>query len=135
MDKSRLEWDHPFLLQLPPDFDLVQEFAVTYKVYGSGNGVPSLSVAATNHYLDLTSVKHCVEYEFVVQAVANVSHISPSQNSSAVRGNFSVGGECVHLLLQYNIIVCMSGGTVYLQLPLSYTFQQLHNLYNNNSRA
>lgn len=99
---KRLQWDHPFLPHLPPSFKLVHGFTITFTVYGTQNGVevPSLSdVPVFNNYLNFTSesVNHCAEYEFVVQAMINISHVPPSRNSSAVAGYF-IDGECVHVL-------------------------------------
>ena len=96
---KRLEWDHPFLPQLPPLFELVHGFTITFQVYGKEHGVPFLSVTVSNTYLDFTSdsVTHCAGYEFMVQAVINISHAPPSQNSSTVSGVFISGSKCGHL--------------------------------------
>ena len=73
---KRLQWEHPFLPQLPPLFELVQGFTITFQVYGKKDGVhmPSLSGPVTNNYFDLGSVSdYCAEHEFVVEAVTNIS--------------------------------------------------------------
>jgi len=102
---KRLQWDHPFLSQLPPLFELVHRFTIMYQVYGKADGVevPSLSgVPVFNNYLNFTSesVNHCAEYEFVVQALSNISHVPPSQNVSS-DSEFFIGGEYTHVNVLY----------------------------------
>ena len=102
MDFVYYNYVYPFLPHLPPLFELVQEFTITYRVYGKeldGVEVPSLRRPVSHSYLDFTSdsVTNCAEYEFVVQAVTNISLVLPSQNSSAVSGDFISGSKCVHL--------------------------------------
>ena len=92
---KRLQWEHPFLPQLPPLFELVHGFTLTFQVYGKKDGVhmPSLSGPVSNTYFDLASESdYCTEYEFVVEAVSNISHEHARQNSSTVSGYF-IGGE------------------------------------------
>ena len=92
---KRLQWEHPFLPQLPPLFDLVHGFTITFQVYGKKDGVhmPSLSGPVSNNYFDLASEPdYCAEHEFVVEAVSNISHELGRQNSSAVSDYF-ISGE------------------------------------------
>ena len=93
---KRLQWKHPFLPQLPPLFELVHGFTITFQVYGRKDGVhmPSLSGPVSNNYTEFASdLDYCAEYEFVVEAVTNISHEDGRQNSSSFSGYF-ISGEC-----------------------------------------
>ena len=65
--------------------------------------MPSLSGPVSNNDFDLASESdYCAEYEFVVEAVSNISHEHARQNSSAVNGYF-IGGK-----LYLKILKCRS---------------------------
>ena len=104
---KRLQWEHPFLPQLPPLFELVYGFTMTFQVYGKKDGVhmPSLSgpVSNKNMYFDIAfESDYCTEHEFVVEAVTNISHEHARQNSSSVGGYF-VRGECLFPDVIYSV--------------------------------
>ena len=94
---KRLQWEHPFLPQLPPLFELVHGFTITFHLYTKKAEVhmPSLSGPVSNNYFDLASESdYCSEYEFVVEAVSNISHEHARQKSSFVSGYFAGGVFC-----------------------------------------
>ena len=96
-NKKILQWNHVFQpSDLPPDFELVHDYNITYLVHVSHrNGVDtrtSVNVPGSRSLnLDNEPVvlNGCAEQEFVVQAVINNELYS--ENSSVVSGNLSVG--------------------------------------------
>ena len=93
---------------LPPDFELVHNYNITYLVHmydkDDVDTATSVTVPVDRNYLNLDDesidINICKEQEFVVQAVVDNSH---SDNSSAVSGIFT-DGECYILILlhQFN---------------------------------
>ena len=94
-DNKILQWNHIFQpSDLPPDFELVHNYNITYLVRVSDKDtVTSVSVPGNRSYLNLDDepvvLNGCEEQEFVVQAVINNEFYS--ENGSVVSGNFSVG--------------------------------------------
>ena len=88
---------------LPPDFELVHDYNITYLVHmydkDDVDTVTSVNVPLDRLYLNLDDesidINICEEQEFVVQAVVNNDHYS--ENSSAVSGIFT-DGECYILI-------------------------------------
>ena len=85
-------------------FELVYGFTIIFQVYSDKDGVhmPSLSEPVSKNYFDFASESHyCAEYEFVIEAVTNISHEHARQNSSAVGvlmgGKFYLILKCVAL--------------------------------------
>ena len=91
---------------LPPDFELVHDYNITYLVhmYDKDDVDTSVTVPVDRLYLILDDesieINICKEQEFVVQAVVN--NDLHSENSSAVSGIFT-DGECYILILLHQL--------------------------------
>ena len=93
-NKKILQWNHVFQpSDLPPDFELVHVYNITYLVHVSDKDTRTSVNVLGSRSLNLDDepvlLNGCAEQEFVVQAVINNELYS--ENSSVVSGNFSVG--------------------------------------------
>ena len=94
-----MQWSYILQPYLPPDFELVHHFDITYLVHTRNDGVEAVTtvnVPGDRNYVSLDMVDTCKRHEFAVQAVINNELYSV--NSSVV---ISLNGMLVHIYIVF----------------------------------
>ena len=116
-----LQWSH--VLQpsgLPPDFELIHNFNITYLVHikysrdGGTETVTTVDVSGDENYLNLDVLDICKRLEFAVQAVINTGLYSPNSTQSVIS---NLNGEYIYIspsLYQHTCITAWSVTELYI---------------------